>query len=87
MRASLIFSSTSHSINVQKVIMSTCFDESAFLLTIADLQDCALESLRLEMHHSRDRKCWRAAAALPDRCMMAIGDDDARLTTDIIVER
>ncbi len=67
MRAALIFSSTSHSINVQKVSaeLRLCF----FLVTSAnpctDLQDCSFQGLRPEVHNTRDRERRRTAPAVP----------------------
>ena len=64
MKASLIFSSTSHSINVQKVCVRT-LAISVILLTVPlDIQDCALQSFRPKVHHSRDRGCGRAITAV-----------------------
>ena len=66
MKASLIFSSTSHSINVQKVrprpLRSVCNRE---LTPFLDFQDCPLQGLRPTMHHSRDRERRRAASTIP----------------------
>ena len=66
MKASLIFSSTSHSINVQKVgnlpvQARICAD------LVSDIQDRAIESVRPQVHDSRDRKHWRATSPLPGR--------------------
>lgn len=56
MRASLIFSSTSHSINVQKVKqyqhVSITISSLQYTDRMPDLQDRALQSIRLEMYHS-----------------------------------
>jgi hypothetical protein len=65
MKASLIFSSTSHSINVQKVRKQVLVVRVK--LTPADLQDCSVESVRPEVHDSRDREHWRASPPLPGR--------------------
>lgn len=66
MRASLIFSSTSHSINVQKAGLVIC-KEGFPMLTICDIdfQDRPLQSIRSQMHHSRNRKRRRAITNLP----------------------
>jgi molybdenum cofactor biosynthesis enzyme MoaA len=48
MKASLIFSSTSHSINVQKVRIAGGEEYSPLIAT--DLQNCVVKSLRLEVH-------------------------------------
>lgn len=60
MRAALIFSSTSHSINVQKVVTvpGSWRVQSA---NWTDLQNCPIQSVRLEMHDPRNRKRRRAA--------------------------
>lgn len=82
MRASLIFSSTSHSINVQKVrpsifhsYIAACGLRDTASITNrqltnyppVDFQDCSLKSLRPQMHNSRNRKCWRTSSPLPIR--------------------
>lgn len=56
MRASLIFSSTSHSINVQKVSQS-CLALIVALTFTADIQNRPLESLRPQVYNTRDREC------------------------------
>jgi len=68
MRASLIFSSTSHSINVQKVRThpETHPHDSHTNLIAADIQDRTFESLRPEMHYSRDRECRRTVVTVSD---------------------
>jgi GTP-binding protein of the ras superfamily involved in termination of M-phase len=61
MKASLIFSSTSHGINVQKV-------GPLFLLYLTnglDLQNRSVQGVRPPVHHSRDRQRRRAPVALP----------------------
>lgn len=61
MKASLIFSSTSHSINVQKVgLLLTAYTP----LTDKDLQNCSGESVRPEVYDSRNREHRRTAAPL-----------------------
>ena len=52
MRASLIFSSTSHSINVQKVIYAIPESKYAKLINSSDFQDRSLKGVRPQMHHS-----------------------------------
>ena len=56
MRASLIFSSTSHSINVQKV-SQPCLALIVALTLTADIQNRPLESLRPQVYNTRDREC------------------------------
>jgi hypothetical protein len=51
MKASLIFCSTSHSINVQKVLSALTYRRSDFA---ADLQNCLVKSIRLEVYHPRN---------------------------------
>jgi GTPase SAR1 family protein len=61
MKASLIFSSTSHGINVQKVgSVRPCCPANR-----PDLQNRALQGVRPAVHHPRDRQRRRAAIALP----------------------
>lgn len=55
MRAALIFSSTSHSINVQKVRPAAYREPSTFASrdanpSILDLQNCPVQSLRSQVH-------------------------------------
>lgn len=78
MRASLIFSSTSHSINVQKVtgpqevieiVLPICLVLSRSPL---DIQDRALQSFRSQMYHPGDREHRRAALDLPIGCLAAL---------------
>lgn len=66
MRASLIFSSTSHSINVQKVSQyaSTCTTRMEAKESL-DFQNSFIQGIRSEMHHSRDREHRRAITHLP----------------------
>lgn len=72
MKASLIFSSTSHSINVQKV--------SHFPYKVArlpayhptDFQDCLGQGIRPQVHYPRDRECRRASASV-QVCLRAFG--------------
>jgi hypothetical protein len=71
MKASLIFSSTSHSINVQKVCVAIVGNCSP--LTMTDLQNRTVESLRSKVYDTRDRKHWRAALALPSRLVAGTG--------------
>ena len=77
MKASLIFSSTSHSINVQKVSNHCpCCSWLLLLLSwlvwlVADIQNCSSQSLWPKMHHSRDRECWRALIVLQE-CLKAL---------------
>lgn len=54
MRAALIFSSTSHSINVQKVRHTSFVITGAGSDCFADLQDRTIQSLRPKMHNSRN---------------------------------
>ena len=54
MRAALIFSSTSHSINVQKVGHTSLAVIGPGTDCFADLQDRTIQSLRPKMHHSRN---------------------------------
>lgn len=63
MKASLIFSSTSHSINVQKV-SKLLANARVFADHATDLQDCPRQGIRSQMHDSRDRECRRASAAV-----------------------
>jgi len=67
MKASLIFSSTSHSINVQKVSTAKAGkgvrNEAAN--SLADLQDRTLKSIRPALHDTGDRARRRATIALP----------------------
>lgn len=53
MRASLIFSSTSHSINVQKVLNSYAVNLIP-ANQLPDLQDSVVKSFRPQMHYSGD---------------------------------
>lgn len=69
MRAALIFSSTSHSINVQKVVQTLL---SAIQLTIPDLQDCSFQSIRLKVYNSRNRKRRRASPVISVCLIIAI---------------
>jgi hypothetical protein len=71
MKASLIFSSTSHSINVQKVRIVEIGDCTP--LISSDLQNCAVKSLRPQVYDTRDRKRRRAAFALPSRLVVGTG--------------
>lgn len=66
MKASLIFSSTSHSINVQKV---GCHSISVLRLYAdqIDFQNCSVQSIRPKMYNSRDRECRRTAASVQKR--------------------
>jgi hypothetical protein len=66
MKASLIFSSTSHSINVQKVRIRL-HPEPPIAHVVIDFQDCSVQSLRPQVHYPRDRKHWRATSPLPGR--------------------
>ena len=65
MKASLIFSSTSHSINVQKVSRAHWRTSRAAELTrYPDLQDRALKSIRPALHDPGDRARGRASASV-----------------------
>jgi len=66
MKASLIFSSTSHSINVQKV-RGYCFNRRPCANISSDLQDRAIKGLWPQVHYSRDRKHRRTLTPLPSR--------------------
>lgn len=77
MRASLIFSSTSHSINVQKVRICESQDASISFdkmtdLCLADFQDRAVQGIRPKMYNSRDRKCWRTSTPLSDGMIVTV---------------
>jgi GTPase SAR1 family protein len=65
MRASLIFSSTSHSINVQKASLGICARERLLLIVDIDIQDCPLESVRSQVHDTRNRERGRAITSVP----------------------
>jgi GTPase SAR1 family protein len=65
MKASLIFSSTSHSINVQKVLTLDILTYKANYLL--DLQDCSLQGVRSQVHNTRNREYWRTFTPLPIR--------------------
>lgn len=55
MKASLIFSSTSHSINVQKVSSIMHLKTVArHTNTLVDIQNSTIESVRLALHDTRD---------------------------------
>lgn len=56
MKASLIFSSTSHSINVQKVQQHCFLCERIQLTNLPDLQDRPIQSLRPTLYDSGNRK-------------------------------
>lgn len=60
MKASLIFCSTSHSINVQKVSLTAHSIDP-------DLQNRLVESVRFEMHNSRNHGCRRANFRVHER--------------------
>jgi len=68
MKASLIFSSTSHSINIQKVGLWEfgCFMKawSSNLLHL-DIQDRVVEVVRSEVYDTRNRAGRRATALVP----------------------
>lgn len=66
MRASLIFSSTSHSINVQKVSTHPEMHHRHANMIPTDIQDRTLKSLRPEMYYSRDRECRRTVVTVSD---------------------
>lgn len=69
MKASLIFSSTSHSINVQKVSkrlrILTCSSQATH--TSTDIQDRSVKGLRSALHDSGNRARRRTPSALPVR--------------------
>jgi len=69
MKASLIFSSTSHSINVQKVRQAAIVQTRSKSTdpSLPDLQDCPLKSFRPALHDSGNRKRGRTTPALPIR--------------------
>jgi GTP-binding protein of the ras superfamily involved in termination of M-phase len=68
MKASLIFSSTSHSINVQKVTNPARITHTSIPANAAsDLQDRPFKSVRPALHDSGNRKRGRTAPALPIR--------------------
>lgn len=69
MKASLIFSSTSHSINVQKVGGHVRLRQLKDALTkkTSDLQDRSFKSLRPALYDSGNRKRGRTTPALPIR--------------------
>jgi GTPase SAR1 family protein len=68
MKASLIFSSTSHSINVQKVTNPARITRTSIPANAAsDLQDRPFKSVRPALHDSGNRKRGRTAPALPIR--------------------
>lgn len=71
MKASLIFSSTSHSINVQKVRVSApqdCFPQPN-KVPPQDFQNRSVKSIRPQVYDPRDREHRRATASLPVRCL------------------
>jgi Ras family len=65
MKASLIFSSTSHGINVQKV-PSSSIPVSQHSNSPSDLQNRSLQSFRPPMHYSRNRKRRRTTSPVSD---------------------
>ena len=65
MKASLIFSSTSHSINVQKVRVTSLSAVETDTDSAIDLQDCLVQGIRSQVHDTRNRKRRRAASSLP----------------------
>lgn len=67
MKASLIFSSTSHSINVQKVRSNPLLAWLICSLSPTDLQDSIGKGIRPQMYHPRDRKRRRASASVQVR--------------------
>jgi GTPase SAR1 family protein len=67
MKASLIFSSTSHSINVQKVTSPAYTYTSPPANAASDLQDRPIKSVRPALHDSGNRKCGRTTPSLPIR--------------------
>lgn len=78
MKASLIFSSTSHSINVQKVQNLRYLRSGLFKLLPAnkssDLQNCPFQSLRPALYDSGNRKRGRTTPALPVRGLRKQGN-------------
>ena len=68
MKASLIFSSTSHSINVQKVTNPAHFTHPSIPAnTASDLQDRPFKSVRPALHDSGNRKRGRTTPTLSIR--------------------
>lgn len=87
MRAALIFSSTSHSINVQKVggpPKNPQQEMRAWSNSSSDLQDRPLESVRPKVHHPRDRERGRAAAPLPVLLIICRASSPAAIPTRTI---
>ena len=98
MRASLIFSSTSHSINVQKVHLFPLDPQSLPFwphLTSKfpsnnpsiDLQNRPLQSLRPKMHNPRNRERRRTAPPLPTSLTSAsFRTDSARIASHTLLD-